>query len=133
MKEVIRPLNKIINEAQILSDYSKFDQSGHRMLNTNHLKEMVPLIVQEAELDDDVVVTGGNSKIARATPDGDLNPNLLARDNYKLKSKVFRNSSHYFSRAQDVSPLDSCNYENQLQQLFIKRQKSPQEMKESTR
>lgn len=157
LMQVVKPLNNIINQAQLHSDKSKYDNYGHRLAesenfveaglhsmdnkNNQHYKSgltetpMAPLIMKELEEESTLadLITSQESlqkmlnKI-QTTQNRDLDVNIVSRDNYKLKKKVFRNSSHYFSKAQDVNSLKRMNYEPEIQQLFKKRQKSPEEI-----
>ena len=95
---------------------------------------MAPLIRREVEEDsiigDPITSQESLQKMLNkiSSQPRDLDVNIVSRDNYKLKQKVFRNTSHYFSKAQDVSSLKRMNYEPEIQKLFRKRQKSPQEI-----
>lgn len=96
--------------------------------NNQHYKSgltetpMAPLIMKELEEESTLadLITSQESlqkmlnKI-QTTQNRDLDVNIVSRDNYKLKKKVFRNSSHYFSKAQDVNSLKRMNYEPEIQ------------------
>lgn len=72
---------------------------------------MVPLIMKEVEddsvIEDNSTVAGLQKMMDKIQSTGhNLDPNTLARDNYRRRQKVFRNYSHYFGRPQDTfNPL----------------------------
>ena len=47
--EVVKPLNNIINQAQIYSDKSKYDNYGRKIEDSENNMDVAPLIKREIE------------------------------------------------------------------------------------
>lgn len=72
------------------------------------------------------VVSHAELPYSRRSPD--LNTDQRCNDNYRLKKKVFRNSSHYFSKAQNDDVLPRHHEPERVAKLLRRKQKTQSEI-----